>query len=157
MLLFYLLIPKRLNKSLCQKHQFHSLANSESVAFYGSLWLSKSLTPSNLKSPLPCTAGAFVFLGIDMFSDTAPRILSLSQRPFTTQFGKVCCVSTSTKTPRKRTTQVAKQRWPECLLDMSSKALYGIQNQIPRSIRTCQLQNALLHFYIMPIKRLVLP
>ena len=34
---------------------------------------------------------------------------------------------------------------------------YGIQNQIPRSIRTCQLQNALLHVYFMPIKRLVLP
>ena len=34
---------------------------------------------------------------------------------------------------------------------------YVNQNQIPRSIRTCQLQNALLHFYIMPIKRLVLP
>ena len=45
-----------------------------------------------------------LFLGIDMFLDTATRILSLSQRPFTTQFGKGCCVSTSTKTPRKRTT-----------------------------------------------------
>ena len=42
-----------------------------------------------------------IFLGIDMF-DTATRILSLSQRPFTTQFGKGCCVSTSTKTPRKK-------------------------------------------------------
>ena len=43
-----------------------------------------------------------------MFSDTATRILSLSQRPFTTQFGKGCCVSTSTKTPRKKepTTEV---------------------------------------------------
>ena len=43
-----------------------------------------------------------------MFSDTATRILSLSQRPFTTQFGKGCCVSTSTKTPRKRTTLLYK-------------------------------------------------
>jgi len=43
-----------------------------------------------------------------MFLDTATRILSLSQRPFTTQFGKGCCVSTSTKTPRKRTTLLSK-------------------------------------------------
>ena len=49
-----------------------------------------------------------IFLGIDMFSETATRILSLSQRPFTTQFGKGCCVSTSTKTPRKRTTLLYK-------------------------------------------------
>ena len=85
-----------------------------------------------------------------MFSDTATRTLSLSQRPFTTQFGKGCCVSTSTKTPRKRTTYAK-----VAAVVQSSKN--GIQNQIPRSISTCQLQNALLHFYFMPIKRLVLP
>ena len=91
-----------------------------------------------------------LFLGIDMFLDTATRILSLSQRPFTTQFGKGCCVSTSTKTPRKRTTYA---KFAAVVQSIKN----GIQNQIPRSISTCQLQNALLHFYFMPIKRLVLP
>ena len=85
-----------------------------------------------------------------MFLDTASHTLSLSQRPFTTQFGKGCCVSTSTKTPRKRTTYA---KFAAVVQSIKN----SIQNQIPRSISTCQLQNALLHFYFMPIKRLVLP
>ena len=113
---------------------------------------------SNIKSFRLWTIGHRTFygyvlcliLGIDMFSDTATRILSLSQRPFTTQFGKGCCVSTSTKTPRKRTTYA---KFAAVVQSIKN----GIQNQIPRSISTCQLQNALLHFYFMPIKRLVLP
>ena len=39
-------------------------------------------------------------LGIDMFSEKVALVLSLSQKPFTTQFGMGCCVSTLTKTPR---------------------------------------------------------
>ena len=74
---------------------------------------------SNIKSFRLWTIGHRTFygyvlcliLGIDMFSDTATRILSLSQRPFTTQFGKGCCVSTSTKTPRKRIIAEYAQRW----------------------------------------------
>jgi hypothetical protein len=41
------------------------------------------------------------------FHNTATRILSLSQSSFTTQVGMECCVSNSTKTPRKRATSVA--------------------------------------------------
>ena len=85
-----------------------------------------------------------------MFSDTASRILSGAQRPVSTQCGEGCCVWTATKTPRKRTTYA---KFAAVVQSIKN----GIQNQIPRSISTCQLQNALLHFYFMPIKRLVLP
>ena len=52
-------------------------------------------------------------LGIEMFSETVSRVLSYSQKPFTTQFGKGCCVSTLTKTPRY--IYVAILLWPCCI------------------------------------------
>ena len=82
-----------------------------------------------------------------MFLDTATRILSLSQRPFTTQFGKGCCVSTSTKTPRKRTTYA---KFAAVVQSIKN----GIQNQINMST-TSDIRNGLCIRYNNDIYKII--
>ena len=72
-------------------------------------------------------------LGIEMFSETVSRVLSYSQKPFTTQFGKGCCVSTLTKTPRYI------YMWPYCygLVVLNKIKSLGLLGHVSFRIHCC--------------------